>query len=255
MSPTANDARVRDATKYNAAADVYDDPANSFWERFGRKTVERLQLRSGASVLDVCCGSGASALPAAAIVGPSEFVLGVDVLRQDQSGRAHDGSRGQGGRESCRSRESLLLVGSCLVKSSGLGTALLLVAAFLLLLVLWVWVSLIWTYSEGERAGYVQKLSSKGWLCKTWEGEIAMVTMPGAIPEKFPFTVRDDAVAGKINDLAGKRVALSYQQHKFIPSSCFGETEYFVSAVREVVDRPSGLQLPAVPQGQLLLPR
>src|SRR6266496_618937 len=83
-----------------------------------------------------------------------------------------------------------------------------------------------WSYSEGERAGYIQKFSSKGWLCKTWEGEIAMVTMPGAIPEKFPFTVRDAAVAGKINDLAGKRVVLSYQQHKFIPSSCFGETEY-----------------------------
>jgi hypothetical protein len=127
-------------------------------------------------------------------------------------------------------------------------------AAILLLLVLWVWVSLNWSYSAGERAGYIQKLSSKGWLCKTWEGEIAMVTMPGAIPEKFPFTVRDDAVAGKINDLAGKRVVLSYQQHKFVPSSCFGETEYFVSAVREVVDNLPGLQLPAVPQGQLLVP-
>ena len=74
-----------------------------------------------------------------------------------------------------------------------------------------------------------------------------MVTMPGAIPEKFSFTVREAAVAEKINDLAGKRVVLSYQQHKFIPSSCFGETEYFVTSVREVSDQPSALPLPTAP--------
>ena len=139
------------------------------------------------------------------------------------------------------------------MKSSGLRTVLLLVAAMFLLLFLWVLVTLNWSYSEGERAGYIQKLSSKGWLCKTWEGEIAMVTMPGAIPEKFLFTVRDDAVVGKINDLTGKRVVLSYKQHKFIPTSCFGETEYFVSAVREVSDQTSAP--PAAPQGQLQAPR
>lgn len=139
------------------------------------------------------------------------------------------------------------------MKSRALRGALILIAAFLLLTILWIWLTLNWSYSEGERAGYIQKLSSKGWLCKTWEGEIAMVTMPGAIPEKFPFTVRDTAVAGKINDLAGKRVVLSYQQHKFIPSSCFGETEYFVTAVREVSDQPS--VLPSTPQGQLQAPR
>ena len=132
-------------------------------------------------------------------------------------------------------------------------TALIVVLAFLLLTILWVWLTLSWTYSEGERAGYVQKLSNKGWLCKTWEGEIAMVTMPGAIPEKFQFTVRDSAVASKINDLAGKRVVLSYQQHKFIPSSCFGETEYFVTAIREMPDQSSAP--PATLQGQLQAPR
>src|SRR5712691_11571757 len=79
MSTTVDEARARAAKTYNAAADVYDDPANSFWERFGRKTIERMQLRTGAVVLDVCCGSGASALPAAEIVGPSGFVLGVDL--------------------------------------------------------------------------------------------------------------------------------------------------------------------------------
>jgi hypothetical protein len=141
----------------------------------------------------------------------------------------------------------------CFMTSRALRAALIIVAAFVLVGIMWVWLTLNWSYSEGERAGYVQKLSSKGWLCKTWEGEIAMVTMPGAIPEKFDFTVRDTAVASKINDVAGKRVVLSYQQHKFIPSSCFGETEYFVTAVREVSDQP--LALPAAPQGQLQVPR
>ena len=81
------------------------------------------------------------------------------------------------------------------MKLFSLRGVLILVFAFLLLAVLWTWLALSWSYSEGERAGYVQKFSSKGWLCKTWEGEIAMVTMPGAIPEKFPFTVREAAVA------------------------------------------------------------
>ena len=96
------------------------------------------------------------------------------------------------------------------------------------------WLTLHWTYSEGERAGYVQKLSRKGWLCKTWEGEMAMVTMPGTVAEKFNFTVPDDAVASKINASVGKRVALNYEQHKWIPNSCFGDTEYFVMGVRVV---------------------
>ncbi len=137
--------------------------------------------------------------------------------------------------------------------SRAMKATLLVVAAFLLLAALWTWLSLSWSYSEGDRAGYVQKLSSKGWLCKTWEGEIAMVTMPGAIPEKFPFTVRDAAVAGKINGFAGKRVVLSYQQHKFIPTSCFGETEYFVTAVREVPEQ--SLVPLAAPPGQLQAPK
>ena len=98
------------------------------------------------------------------------------------------------------------------------------------------WVTLHWSYSEGERAGYVQKLSKKGFVCKTWEGEMAMVTMPGTVAEKFQFTVPTDAVAAKLNasGFVGKRVALHYQQHKWIPTSCFGDTEYFVTDVRVV---------------------
>jgi hypothetical protein len=102
----------------------------------------------------------------------------------------------------------------------------------------WVWLTLTWSYSEGERAGYIQKFSHKGWLCKTWEGEIAMVTMPGAIPDKFEFSVRDHVIAQQINAYAGKRIVLSYEQHKFIPTACFGETEYFVTAVRPLDEQP-----------------
>ncbi len=137
--------------------------------------------------------------------------------------------------------------------SRALRMVLIVLAALVLLTLAWSWIALNWSYSEGERAGYIQKFSTKGWLCKTWEGEIAMVTMPGAIPEKFAFTVRDDSLTDKINALSGKRVVLSYQQHKFLPTSCFGETEYFVTSIREVVDQP--LAPPATPQGQLQTPR
>jgi len=94
------------------------------------------------------------------------------------------------------------------------------------------WVTLHWSYATGERAGFVQKLSKKGWICKTWEGEMAMVTMPGTVSEKFYFTVPEDAIAANINASLGKRVALHYKQHKWIPSSCFGETEYFVDSMQ-----------------------
>ncbi len=118
----------------------------------------------------------------------------------------------------------------------------------LLTLIGWLWLTVSWSYSEGERAGYVQKFSRKGWLCKTWEGEIAMVTMPGAIPDRFEFSSRDDAVAAQINALAGQRVVLTYQQHKFIPTSCFGETEYFVTSARALNDQPASLAPAVAPQ-------
>ena len=92
--------------------------------------------------------------------------------------------------------------------------------------------TLWYSYSTGERAGYVQKLSKKGWLCKTWEGEMAMVTMPGTVAEKFYFTVPEDSVAAEINKTVGRRVVLTYEEHKWIPFSCFGDTGYFVTAVR-----------------------
>ena len=98
----------------------------------------------------------------------------------------------------------------------------------------YTWLALNWSYSSGERAGYVQKFSQKGWLCKTWEGELAIVAIPGSMPEIFKFTVRDDKVAADINTVMGRRVAISYDQHLGIPSTCFGETGYYVSKVHAV---------------------
>ena len=99
---------------------------------------------------------------------------------------------------------------------------------------LYVYMALNWSYSSGERAGFLQKVSHKGWICKTWEGELSLVAMPGSAPEKFLFTVRDETVAQKVSAAAGKRVTLNYEQHKGLPSSCFGDTEYFVIDVKPI---------------------
>jgi len=124
--------------------------------------------------------------------------------------------------------------------------------AFLLLLVLPAAVFALWTfaalqvpaYSTGPRAGYNQKISRKGWVCKTWEGELAMANVPGQAPEIFRYSVRDDAVARQLLALAGQRVILTYEQRKGIPTSCFGETEYFATAVRLAGDAPFPAALP-----------
>ncbi len=99
------------------------------------------------------------------------------------------------------------------------------------LVTLYFWAALKWSYSSGERAGWVQKLSNKGWVCKTWEGELALVSLPGSIPEKFAFTIHDEAVAEQVTKAMGKRVALHYEEKVGLPGSCFGETRYFVSGL------------------------
>ena len=98
----------------------------------------------------------------------------------------------------------------------------------------WTWFTLTYNYSDGERAGYVQKLSHKGWVCKTWEGELSMINYPGAAPEIFRFSVRDDKMAKNIEAVVGKRVALRYEQHINVPTRCFGETEYFITGLRVI---------------------
>jgi hypothetical protein len=103
----------------------------------------------------------------------------------------------------------------------------LLTAAYLALVVRF-------SYSSGERAGYVQKFSRKGWVCKTWEGELAMANLPGAMPEVFAFTVWDDGVAARLNGLMGQRVVLHYKEKVGLPTSCFGDTRHIVDDVRSV---------------------
>lgn len=112
--------------------------------------------------------------------------------------------------------------------------AVIVVLVPILIFTLWTWVALGYVYSSGLRGGYVQKLSKKGWLCKTWEGELAMANLPGTMPEIFYFSVRNDSVAAMIEKHVGKRVSLSYEQHRGIPTPCFGETQYFVTGVEPV---------------------
>ena len=111
---------------------------------------------------------------------------------------------------------------------------IILLVSAIALFVLYIYIALSWSYSSGERAGFLQKVSNKGWICKTWEGELSLVAMPGAAPEKFLFTVRDEAIAQKVSAAAGQRVTLNYEQHKGLPSSCFGDTDYFVVDVKEI---------------------
>jgi hypothetical protein len=96
----------------------------------------------------------------------------------------------------------------------------------------WTAITLTFSYSDGDRIGYVQKLSHRGWICRTWEGELAMTPVPGAQPQIFYFTVRDEAVAKRVKDAEGKRVALHYKEKRGVPSSCFGDTSYFISDIR-----------------------
>jgi hypothetical protein len=97
---------------------------------------------------------------------------------------------------------------------------------------LWILAALKFTYSSGDRVGYLQKISRRGWICRTWEGELAMSPVPGSIPQMFDFTIPEDAVAKKVADLEGHKVALHYEEKKGLPNSCFGDTRYFITDVR-----------------------
>ena len=124
-------------------------------------------------------------------------------------------------------------------KGRGAKRWLAIIAALVLVLpitamFLWSVIALNWSYSEGDRAGYVQKFSKKGWICKTWEGDLSMINIPGAAPEQWHFTVRDDSVAKIISGYMGKQVSLHYDEHPGVPTSCVGETRYYVTGVRLV---------------------
>lgn len=99
---------------------------------------------------------------------------------------------------------------------------------------LYAGVVLRWSYSRGARAGVLQKFSQKGWICKTWEGELAMTTVPGVAPTLWTFSVRDAAAAQQASALLGQRVKLHYTEHRGVPTSCFGDTQYYVDSVAVV---------------------
>ena len=113
-------------------------------------------------------------------------------------------------------------------------TLVLLIVTPILVFVLWTFAALQYVYSSGERAGYLQKISKRGWIWKTWEGDLQLTAQPGVAPEMFAFSTRSDSIAAELNKLAGQRVVLDYEQHKGIPGTCFGDTEYFVVGVRPV---------------------
>lgn len=120
--------------------------------------------------------------------------------------------------------------------------------AVVLLPVAWTWFMLSWSYSDGERAGIVQKFSRKGWICKTYEGELAQYVVAGVAPQIWPFTVRDEQVAAELRTLVGSRVQLHYTEHVMVPTSCFGDTGYYVDAIVRLHESPNpGLPATAAP--------
>jgi hypothetical protein len=108
------------------------------------------------------------------------------------------------------------------------------IAVAIVVVVLYTLATLGLSYSDGERAGVLQKFSRKGWICKTYEGELAVSYTPGMAPVLWYFSVRDEAVAAKIKEVQGKRVVLHYNEHRGVPSDCFGETQYYVDGVRVI---------------------
>ncbi|MGH7586208.1 MAG: hypothetical protein ACREMH_08175 [Gemmatimonadales bacterium] len=114
-----------------------------------------------------------------------------------------------------------------------LGTLLTIV----LLFALYVWATLNWAYSDGERAGVLQKFSRKGWLCKTWEGELALYVVGGVAPQIWHFSVRDEGVVQALREAVGKRVQIHYTEHRGVPTSCFGDTNHFGYGITVLDDR------------------
>lgn len=118
---------------------------------------------------------------------------------------------------------------------------LILIALVLLIPLLWTWFTLSWAYSEGERAGVLQKFSKKGWLCKTYEGELALYVVGGVAPQIWHFSTRDAELAKALSQAVGQQVRLNYTEHRGVPTNCFAETPYFAQSFQRI-DR---LDIPA----------
>ena len=107
-----------------------------------------------------------------------------------------------------------------------------------LLFALWTWISLSWAYSEGDRGGMLQKFSRKGWICKTYEGEVAQYVVRGMAPQIWYFTTRDDALAERLTKAVGQNIRLRYTEHRGVPTSCFGDTQYYARDFEVVSEQP-----------------
>jgi len=114
------------------------------------------------------------------------------------------------------------------------------VAVLAAMVVLYTLLMLWWSYSDGERAGVLQKFSQRGWVCKTYEGELAMYVVAGVAPQIWSFSVRDETVVEELNKAVGQHVRLHYSEHRGLPTNCFGETDYFVDRVE--ITAPPQLQ-------------
>jgi hypothetical protein len=111
---------------------------------------------------------------------------------------------------------------------------LILVLLAVLLAAVWTFFTYNWAYSEGERAGVLQKFSKKGWLCKTYEGEIAQYVVGGVGPQIWYFSVRDDELAEVLFKDVGLNVQLRYTEHRGLPTNCFGDTSHFAVSVAPI---------------------
>lgn len=110
--------------------------------------------------------------------------------------------------------------------------ALWLLLAAVALIVAWTAFTLSWAYSEGDRAGVLQKFSRKGWLCKTYEGELALYIVGGVAPQIWQFSTRDEELAKQLSSAVGKNIQLHYTEHRGVPTQCFAETPYFARGFR-----------------------
>jgi len=95
---------------------------------------------------------------------------------------------------------------------------------------LWTWFALSWSYSEGNRAGLLQKFSTKGWICKTWEGELALYVVGGVAPQIWHFSTRDEKLAQELSKAVGQNIQLHYGEHRGVPTTCFADTPYFAES-------------------------
>lgn len=98
-------------------------------------------------------------------------------------------------------------------------------------------------YSEGERAGVLQKFSHRGWVCKTYEGELALYVVGGVAPQIWNFSARDANIVTQLRAAVGRQVRIHYEEHRGLPTDCFGETAYFAKSI-EVIGPPPAAAAP-----------